>query len=102
MILILKLGTGEESVKLTEQQNGLLLKLAPTNAKITYGEYITILAQVTYTINCRPVGVFGGQDLQDEIQPLTPNQLEGVISIPSHLTMMRMLIFPRELLMSRI
>ena len=65
-------GLSEAMVKVTKR---CLERAVPTNAKITYGEYITILAQVTYTINCRPVGVVGGQDLQDEIQPLTPNQL---------------------------
>ena len=36
---------------------------------------MTLLAQVTYTINCRPIGVFGSQDLSEEIQPLTTNML---------------------------
>ena len=47
----------------------------PVDAKITYSELITLLAQVSYTINARPIGVSAGGDLQEEIQPITPNQL---------------------------
>ena len=65
-------GLSEAMVKLTKK---CLKKAVPSDAKITYGEYVTLLAHITYTINCRPIGVFGSQDLHEEIQPLTPNQL---------------------------
>ena len=59
-------------VKLTKK---CLKKAVPDDAKITYGEYVTLLAGIAYTINCRPIGVSSSQDLNDEIQPLTPNML---------------------------
>ena len=59
-------------VKVTKR---CLKKAVPEDAKVTYGEYITVLAEVTYTINCRPIGVAGSQDLEEEIQPITPNML---------------------------
>ena len=65
-------GLSESMVKLTKK---CLKKAVPDDAKVTYGEYVTLLAQVTYTINCRPIGVFGSQDLSEEIQPLTTNML---------------------------
>ena len=65
-------GLSEAMVKITKK----CLEVAiPEGAKISYGELITLLAQVSYTINCRPVGIFGGSDLNDEMQPITPNQL---------------------------
>ena len=65
-------GLSEAMVKLTKK---CLKKAVPEDAKISYSEYITLLAQITYTINCRPIGVSGSQDLHDEIQPVTCNQL---------------------------
>ena len=65
-------GLSEAMVKVTKR---CLKKAVPEDAKVTYGEYITVLAEVTYTINCRPIGVAGSQDLEEEIQPITPNML---------------------------
>jgi len=65
-------GLSESMVKLTKK---CLSKAVPDDAKLIYGEYVTLLAGVTYTINCRPLGIFGSSDLQEEIQPLTANML---------------------------
>ena len=59
-------------VKLTKK---CLDKAIPEGAKITYGELVTLLAGISYTINCRPLGVKGSNDLDEEIQPITPNML---------------------------
>ena len=65
-------GLAEAMVKITKK----CLKAAiPEDAKLTYSELITLLAQVSYTINCRPIGVSSGNDLNEEIQPITPNML---------------------------
>ena len=65
-------GLSESMVKLTKK---CLDKAVPEDAKITYGEFVTLLAGITYTINCRPIGVFDSHDLEEEIQPITPNIL---------------------------
>ena len=65
-------GLSEAMVKITKK---CLKTAVPDDTKITYGEFVTLLAQVSYTINTRPIGVFGGNDQNDEIQPITPNQL---------------------------
>jgi len=65
-------GLSESMVKITKK---CLAKAVPDDAKISYGEFVTLLAGISYTINCRPIGVSGSQDLCDEVQPLTPNQL---------------------------
>ena len=65
-------GLSESMVKITKKCLDIAM---PVDAKITYSELITLLAQVSYTINARPIGVSAGGDLQDEMQPITPNQL---------------------------
>ena len=65
-------GLCEAMVKITKK---CLDRAVPADAKLTYSEFVTLLAQITYTINARPIGVAGGQDLNNEIQPITPNQL---------------------------
>ena len=65
-------GLSESMVKLTKK---CLDKAIPEGAKITYGELVTLLAGISYTINCRPLGVKGSNDLDEEIQPITPNML---------------------------
>ena len=65
-------GLAESMVKQTKK---CLDKAVPDDSKITYGEFVTLLAGVTYTINCRPLGVKGSTDLQEEMQPITPNML---------------------------
>ena len=61
-------GLSESMVKITKK---CLKTAVPDDAKITYSELITLLAQISYTINCKPIGVFGGSDLKDEMQPIT-------------------------------
>ena len=65
-------GLSEALVKITKK---CLKAAVPDDIKITYSELITLLAQISYTINCRPIGVFGGNDLKEEMQPITPNML---------------------------
>ena len=65
-------GLPESMVKSTKK---CLEKALTEYVSITYGELVTLLAGITYTINCRPIGVKGSTDLQDEIQPITPNML---------------------------
>ena len=65
-------GLSEALVKITKK---CLKAAVPDDIKITYSELITLLAQISYTINCRPIGVFGGNDLKEEMQPNTPNML---------------------------
>ena len=65
-------GEMDFKVKVTKK----CLKTAlPQDAKLSYSELITLLAQVSYTINCRPIGISSGNDLNEEIQPITPNML---------------------------
>ena len=65
-------GLSESMVKATKK---CLKTAVPNDNELTYSELVTLLAEISYTINCRPIGVFGGNDQSDEIQPLTPNQL---------------------------
>ena len=65
-------GLSESMVKQTKK---CLEKAIPADVKITYGELVTLVAGISYTINCRPLGVKASHDLEDEIQPITANQL---------------------------
>ena len=65
-------GLAESMVKQTKL---CLRKAVPEDAKISYGEFVTLLAGISYTINSRPIGVQGSQNLNEEIQPITPNML---------------------------
>ena len=55
------------------------LKLAINPGVIlTYPEFVTLIARVSYSINSRPlglVGVSGSSQQEDHIQPLTPNMM---------------------------
>ena len=47
----------------------------PQDTKLSYSKLITLLAQVSYTINFWPIEISSGKELSKEIQPITPNML---------------------------
>ena len=47
----------------------------PQDSKFSYSELITLLAQISYTINCQPTGITSRNNLSEEIQPITPNMI---------------------------
>ena len=65
-------GLSESMVKATKK---CLKTAVPNDNELTYSELVTLLAEISYTINCRPIGVFGGNDQSDEIQPLNPTSV---------------------------
>ena len=68
-------GLPESMVKVLKRT----LKLAINPGVIlTYPEFVTLLARVSYSINSRPlglVGVSGSSQQEDHMQPLTPNMM---------------------------
>ena len=68
-------GLAEATVKVLKQS--LKHALAP-GVVLSYAELNTLLAEVSFTINCRPLGLSstsGESDQEDFLLPLTPNQL---------------------------
>ena len=68
-------GLAEATVKVLKQS--LKHALAP-GVILSYSELITLLAEISFTINCRPLGLrnISGESEQDDVLcPLTPNQL---------------------------
>ena len=52
-----------------------LKQAIPSGKLLSYGEMVMMLAKISSAINCRPLGVRGGSDLDEELQPICPNQL---------------------------
>ena len=68
-------GLTEATVKVLKQS--LMHALAP-GVVLSYAELNTLLAEISFTINCRPLGlnsISGESEQEDYLCPLTPNQL---------------------------
>ena len=68
-------GLAEATVKVLKQS--LKHAIAP-GVTLSYSELNTLLAEISFTINCRPLGlrnVSGESNQEDFLSPLTPNQL---------------------------
>ena len=68
-------GLAEATVKVLKQS--LRHALAP-GVILSYSELNTLLAEISFTVNCRPLGltnISAGSDQDDYLSPLTPNQL---------------------------
>ena len=68
-------GLAESTVKVMKRS--LSLALGP-GVELSYSEMVTLLAQISCSINSRPLGLQNSPDtdqLEDMVNPLTPNQL---------------------------
>ena len=68
-------GLAESTVKVLKKSLGLAL--AP-GVVLSFSELVTLLAQITHSINCRPLGLdrtSGDSQQEDEFLPITPNHL---------------------------
>ena len=68
-------GLAEATVKVLKQS--LKHALVP-GVELTFGEMTTLLAEISFTVNCRPLGlapVSGDSQQEDNLSPLTPNML---------------------------
>ena len=68
-------GLAESTVKVLKKS--LNLALAP-GVLLSFSELVTLLAQITQSINCRPLGIdrtSGHSQQEDDFVPITPNHL---------------------------